>query len=199
VLLEHLLGTSTGYRAFRSLIRADKHMRAVVSDHLRPRAGWRVLDVGCGNADLADMLPLDVRYIGIDSNPSYVRSALGRHHDVRQASVADLGAMNDEPFDAVVAIGLLHHLDDALASAFLADCQKVLRPDGRIVTVDPVRHTRQRLVTSWLLALDRGRHVRDEAGYAALFGTTFLSTHATVRHDMLPFPYSHCIVEAVRP
>jgi len=50
-----------------------------------------------------------------------------------------------------------------------------------------------------LAALDRGRYVRDEPGYVRLFdGSPFTLEVVRVRHDLLPIPYSHLVIEARR-
>jgi hypothetical protein len=48
------------------------------------------------------------------------------------------------------------------------------------------------------MALDRGRFVRHPGDYRRLADRTFEKVLVTVRHDINPFPYTHCIVEATR-
>ena len=55
VIRDQILGTSGGYRAFRRLIKADRSMQVIVDEYVKPTAGCSVLDIGCGNADLADL------------------------------------------------------------------------------------------------------------------------------------------------
>ena len=46
------------------------------------------------------------------------------------------------------------------------------------------------------MALDRGRYVRHPGDYERLMRTAFAHTEMTIRHDLNPFPYTHCIIEA---
>jgi hypothetical protein len=46
------------------------------------------------------------------------------------------------------------------------------------------------------MALDRGRFVRHPGDYERLAASAFDKVTVTVRHDLNPFPYTHCIVEA---
>jgi hypothetical protein len=46
-----------------------------------------------------------------------------------------------------------------------------------------------------LLALDRGRHVRDQAGYEALAHSAFDHVESGLRHDLVRLPYTHLVME----
>jgi 2-polyprenyl-3-methyl-5-hydroxy-6-metoxy-1,4-benzoquinol methylase len=169
-------------------------MKVIVDEYLKPAAGCRVLDIGCGNADLADLLPNGVSYLGLDNNPRYIESAKQRGINVIEASVDELGSLGYDPFDVVVAIGLLHHLDDPTAADLIRDVAKVLSPSGHLVTVDPVNHPNQSYVSRTIMRFDRGKFIRREANYADLIGQAFDSASVVVRYDLNPFPYAHCII-----
>jgi len=169
-------------------------MQAIVDEYIKPTAGCSVLDIGCGNADLADLLPDDVTYLGLDNNPRYIESAKQRGINVIEAHVDELGSLGYGPFDVAVAIGLLHHLDDATALDLVRDVAKVLSPSGRLITVDPVYHENQSYISRTIMRFDRGKFVRREEGYTGLIGEGFVSSTVVVRYDLNPFPYAHCIV-----
>ena len=171
-------------------------MKVILDDYVKPAAGCRVLDVGCGNADMGHLLPTDCTYLGLDSNPRYIKNAKAKGLNVIEANVADLGGLGFGPFDVVVAVGVIHHLDDSTASALFADVSKVLSLGGSLVTVDPVNHPGQSLVSRTIMSLDRGRFIRRREGYESLIGGVFTAPTITMRYDLNPFPYAHCIVEA---
>ncbi len=198
-LRDRLLGTSAGYGTFRKLVGADRATETIVSDHLRPRAGMRILDIGCGNGDLARFLP-DVEYVGVDHNTAYIDRADADFGatNVRfiDADLADLPSMDLGTFDLAVAIGVIHHLDDELAAQVAATSRTMLADGGRLVTVDPVFDPEQRSVTRVMMALDRGRYVRHPAHYRLLLSGAFATVEQSIRTDLLPIPYTHCIMEA---
>jgi SAM-dependent methyltransferase len=102
----------------------------VVLDLLAPRAGERVLDIGCGDGALtARVVDAGASVVGIDLSPSLLAAARDRGIDVRTMDAQALTF--EEEFDAVFSNAVLHwmpRIDAVLDGVFRA-----LRPGGRFV------------------------------------------------------------------
>ena len=188
------------YSLFRRLLRADSATRVLVADHIRCRPGDRVLDLGCGNGELAGYLD-GVDYVGVDHNPKYIASAQqgrtgARSTEFIAADLTELEALSLGTFDIVVALGVLHHLPTPLATSTVSVAYNMLNDDGRMVTLDPAFHPQQRTIARVLMAMDRGLYVRHPEDYQRIIGTAFTAAHTAIRTDLTPFPYTHCIIEA---
>ena len=178
----------------------SREWRIFAEEYVRARAGDRILDVGCGPADLVAALPARVEYTGIDVNERYVRSAERRFaaharflcRPVDPGMVDELGPAS---FDLVVAHGLLHHLDDAQAAEFFAIARAAVRPGGRVVTADGCYVAGQSPVARYLLSRDRGRHVRTRDAYVALATRSFSDVSSDIRHDTYRVPYTMVFLE----
>lgn len=184
------------YSAFQRFMGAHKDRELYVNGFLRPSAGMRVLDIGCGPADILTHLP-DVEYYGFDISEQYIERARQRFAG-RQARFAckymgpeDLAVL--PRFDRIIAIGLLHHLDDQTALAVMRMVSKRLAPGGRMVTLDPCLTEDQNPVSRWLVKSDRGQNVRSRVGYETIARGAFDCVRATVRHKTW-IPYTHCHV-----
>lgn len=96
------------------------------------KAGWRVLDVGCGPGALLGELVSRVgadRVTGVDPAEGFVAAALDRHPGtlVRRAAAEDL-PFEDDLFDAVLAQLAVHFMSDPVAG--LAEMARVTVTGG---------------------------------------------------------------------
>ena len=98
----------------------------------------------------------------------------------------------------MLALGVLHHLDDAEALTLFQIAHDAMKPGGRLVTIDGVWTDDQSYIVKYLLSRDRGRFVRSEAGYRELAAKVFSNIESSVRHDLLRIPYSLMILKCVR-
>jgi SAM-dependent methyltransferase len=129
-----------------------------------------VLDVGCGPFSLLRRLGLEP--LGLDRCEAHARSfrAAGSEACVGAASALPFAAKS---FDAVVSLGLLHHLHDDEARLALGEMRRVARPRGTILVFDAVLpEPAWRRPLAWLIRRgDRGRFMRNEAELAALLAS----------------------------
>ena len=112
------------------------------SDLLGPLADQRLLDVGTGTGEVLRQLARRAgrprQAIGVDSSPAMLSRvpALPAGWDIRHSDARRL-PFGDRAFDLAVASYVLHVLPHADVPAALAELRRVLRPDGRLVTVTP--------------------------------------------------------------
>jgi len=200
-LRDKLLADAKWYHMFKVVIRAEKQMRLISDDYAKVGPGDKVLDIGCGDGDIRPFLG-DVDYTGIDFNQDYLDVASSKENESTRfisADVSDLAGLGLGPFDLALGIGLLHHLSDSENAALLGGVVDALKPGGRLVTIDPLFHHEQRTTARVLAALDRGRYVRDQAGYERVVGEHLTIERLDVYSDLLVMPYTHCVIEARKP
>jgi len=99
-------------------------------DLLAPKAGERILDLGCGDGALTEKLAATgAKVVGVDAGPDMVAAACARGLDAR---VADAQALAfDRAFDGVFSNAALHWMKRP--DAVLAGVARALRPGGRFV------------------------------------------------------------------
>jgi SAM-dependent methyltransferase len=94
----------------------------------------RVLEVGCGEGELAERLvrELAVSLVALDQSVRMVDLACARGLDARVGDVQEL-LFADASFDVVVAAWMLYHVPELQRA--LTEIHRVLRPGGRLVAV----------------------------------------------------------------
>ena len=198
--MRRLLGMPVLYSAF-SQFAGGKARERYSREYIRATAGARVLDIGCGPADILEYLPRDVDYTGFDTSPQYIESAKARFASRGRFFCADVGTrvgQTGRNFDIVLANGVLHHLNDTEAIALFKTARDALAPGGRLVTLDGCIVQGQSRIARYLLARDRGTFVRTEPEYLGLAGSVFRDVNASIRHDLMRVPYTHIIMECIR-
>jgi SAM-dependent methyltransferase len=195
-----LLAHPVVYGAFIRLIGCERGRTRYATEIVRARPGDRVLDIGCGPADVLEYLP-DVEYHGFDMSPAYiehVRRRFGHRGSfycrrVSGDAIDDLGE-----FDLVTATGVLHHLSDEEAVTTFELAHRALKPGGRFVSCDGCYVPGQGLLTRLILTLDRGAYVRTRESYVGLANVVFRKVSALIRGDLTAIPYTHIVLECTR-
>jgi len=103
---------------------------APVLELLAPRAGERVLDVGCGDGVLTEKIAgAGADVVAVDAAPDMVAAAKARGLDARVVPGQSLAF--DHEFDAVFSNAALHWMRPP--EAVLAGIHRALKPGGRFV------------------------------------------------------------------
>jgi SAM-dependent methyltransferase len=188
-----VLSLAPAYRLAQSAIGAGRFRAALASEIVVAATGDRVLDLGCGTADIIEDLP-EVDYLGFDPSERYVADAARRFGD-RGRFVQTLPDPSGDR-TIVLAIGVLHHTNPVEAAELLDLASASLAPGGRFIAVDPTLTDDQHPIARFLVSRDRGQHVRSPDQARELVAAHFASVEIEVRHDLLRPPYSHVIVRA---
>jgi SAM-dependent methyltransferase len=188
------------YSFFQNVMGTHRLRINFVREYVRPLSGEsRVLDIGCGPADILAYLP-PVEYYGFDISGAYINKANTKFGSRGQFFCRPLlkSELDDLPkFDIVLAMGVLHHMDDEAAKELCELAYHALKPGGRFVTFDPCFAEIQNPVARYLVSKDRGQNVRDQDGYRAVAGHVFKEPRMVVQHRAW-IPYTHCFMECTR-
>jgi len=146
--------------------RIDQHM-ALDECMLKPLAGKRVLDVGCGAGLLCEpMARLGAAVTGVDAAPELIAAARahaagsGLTIDYRASGVEDLAG----DYDLVTAMEVIEHVADP--AAFVAALAARLAPGGLLILSTPNRTGLSKFMTITLAEglgrIPRGTHDYDK-------------------------------------
>lgn len=191
--VKSILRSPVMYNFVQNVLGAKRTRKMLVREYLKPFAGCRILDIGCGTADILELLPESVEYHGFDCDQSYIefaRNKFGSRGKFSCEAVDRMQVKELSKVDIVLALGLLHHLDDHQAIDFLEVAASALSRDGKMITVDPCLTNDQNPLARWLIQQDRGNNVRNHAGYTALAEKVFSRVNPSVSHrSFIPYTF----------
>ena len=118
---------------------------SIATAHALLPADWTVADLGCGTGLVAvELAPYVKRVIGVDQSQAMLKTARKRaaEHDNVELRCGDLEALplDDGEANAAVLSIVLTYVDDPVT--VLTESARVVRPGGRIVVIDLLRHER---------------------------------------------------------
>lgn len=197
--LHKFLGISTIYRIFQSIVGRPDSQAWMVEHHYRPKAGYRIVDIGCGPARILKMLPKPVDYYGLDPNQNYIEDAeknftgtffrgdingfMRRYGDALAHSV-----------DLVICSGVLHHVSRDEIDTILSTSKKLLREGGRFAALEPTFLEKQDWASRTVLRQDRGQSIFMDHEWASIMKAHFPNYEAWVLNNLLRIPYTHILL-----
>ena len=183
------------YDTLQYIFGSDDFSKWLVKEFIKNENGSnRILDVGCGTANILAYLD-DVEYFGFDPSSKYIETArkkFGKKGTFECSFVSEDILENQEPFDTIIALGVLHHLDDDDVEKLAALIEIGLKDGGRFIALEPCYVAGQNWISKLLIDMDRGQNVRTEPEYIKLFSDRFNKISTTIHHKSW-IPYTYCI------
>jgi SAM-dependent methyltransferase len=189
------------YNLFQDAVGANALRRRIIRNHARARPGDKVIDIGCGPAQILQSLP-NVEYFGLDTDPGYIAFAKRSYGGKGTFVVGNTRSVErDSRFkdaDIVIAITVLHHLDDQDAVHCIRFAYDALKVGGRFICLDPCWIPNQGVFSKYIMSHDRGRNIRTEHQYRQLAGKIFKNVLAWIDTKAMRIPYVTVVLECTK-
>jgi ubiquinone/menaquinone biosynthesis C-methylase UbiE len=141
-LLRHYANQARTYDETRA---ASPSVVAPLREALAGAPGRRLADIGGGTGNYARALREEGwDPVVIDREPAMLARAAAKGLETIEADAQSL-PIEDESFDAVMLVSMLHHVEDQAMA--LAEARRILRPDGRLALM---AFTREDTAAGWL-------------------------------------------------
>lgn len=193
------------YDMFQTAVGSVKFRSSFVTDNVSKFKIENVLDLGCGTASTANLLPKGVNYIGLDTSLKYLEKARTRtadreskliHTDIASNQWIDVSGKLENALG--LALGIYHHIDDNQLKETISNLSNVLQPGSKIVSLDPVVDTKTTKLANWFARNDRGRFIRDPDHYTEVFNRNGFSVKYEITRNSFRIPYDLLLITATK-
>jgi len=128
-----------------------------------------VLDFGCGIGSSCSMFQPD-KYIGVDCDIKRIVYAKAQHPEYNFYFLnTDILPVDENSVDYVLALSVIHHIDENQLHIYLDEFKRILKPDGMVIALEPCFLDRKCFSNLFMRVMDRGKFIHKEHEYRKLF------------------------------
>jgi len=149
-----------------------KNQKKVIEKYFSPNSEKIILDLGCGTGEFSVFFN-PATYTGVDIEKNYIDFARKNYQGSFSVEDATNLSFENDYFDGVAILGVLHHLDDIKCREIFAQIKRVLKPSGTILIMEDVDGPEDSFFTRLIHSYDKGKHIRTEEGYTKLVSAEF--------------------------
>ena len=193
----NLLSNTLFYSLVQRVMSATSFREKIIKKYIT-KNNVKVLDVGCGPAEILDILP-KIQYYGFDINPVYINSAKKKYENrgkffCKKFTIKDTKYL--PKFDHILLLGVLHHLSDKEINKLIPNIKKVLKKKGNIITLDNIFINNQNFIAKFLIQMDKGENVRSKKGYLSILKNHFKKINSKIYHQKF-IPYTWFVANCI--
>lgn len=159
-------------KLYKWLVRPKWFSNYYINDIIRDEFDFNnrtVLDFGCGIGSCCSLFSPD-SYLGVDRNPKRIDYAR-KHFPCHEFLVSSGHSipLAESSVDYILVMAVIHHMPKEEVPLYLNEFKRLLKPDGRVIVIEPCFFKDWSLRNLLMGFFDRGKHISSEDGYLELF------------------------------
>ena len=180
------------YIIFQRIMSGTSFRKKIIKNNIK-KNNIKVLDIGCGPAEILQYIP-EATYYGYDIDKRSILYAKNKYKNKKHNFFCKHFSKNElnklPKFDYVILFGILHHLNDKEINDILCLCKKAMKKNATLLTEDPIFIENQNLIARFLISRDRGMNVRKKQNYIHLINKHFNNIKSKItRQFFIPYTW----------
>ena len=187
----NLINNPLIYKIIQGVMSGTSFRNSIIKKNIT-KSNLKILDIGCGPAQIIEHLP-QCDYYGYDIDQRSIQYAKKKYYQknfhfyCKKFNKTELKKL--PKFDFIIFFGILHHLSNKEVHEILKLCKKLMKKNSKILTEDPILLENQNIVAKFLIKKDRGLNVRKKREYLGLLKKHFKKIKNKVIHQYF-IPYT---------
>lgn len=189
--IHNLINNPEVYKIIQFLMSGTSIEKKIIKKRISKKK-IKVLDIGCGPANVLNYLP-KCEYYGYDIDKRSINYAKKKyskknfHFFCKKFNKNELKSLPN--FDLILLFGIMHHLNDKQVNSILNLCKKKMKKNSHLLTKDPILIENQNIIAKFLINNDRGLNVRNRRNYLRLIKKHFKNLQFKIIHQSF-VPYT---------
>ena len=187
----NLINSPIIYKLIQKLMSGTSIRADIIKKNIKKK-NLKILDIGCGPAEILEIIP-ECEYYGYDVDKRSIDNAKKIYRNKKFHFINKKINKNEirklPQIDYVIFFGILHHLNDAEANNLIRLCTKKMKKGSKLITLDPIFTKNQNFIAKNLIRNDRGKNVREEKEYIILLKNYFNNVKTKITHQTF-IPYT---------
>jgi 2-polyprenyl-3-methyl-5-hydroxy-6-metoxy-1,4-benzoquinol methylase len=187
----NLINNPLIYKIIQGVMSGTSFRNSIIKKNIT-KSNLKILDIGCGPAQIIEHLP-QCDYYGYDIDQRSIQYAKKKYYQknfhfyCKKFNKTELKRL--PKFDFIIFFGILHHLSNKEVYEILKLCKKIMKKNSKLLTEDPIFLENQNPIAKFLIKKDRGLNVRKKREYLALLKNHFKKIKNKVTHQYF-IPYT---------
>ncbi|OGH18551.1 MAG: hypothetical protein A3F31_05065 [Candidatus Levybacteria bacterium RIFCSPHIGHO2_12_FULL_38_12] len=148
-------------------------LKKIIRKELPIRNNTKILDIGCGTGILSQYFS-NADYIGIDIDQNLIDFAKKKYPYKFITMSGDKITFPSNSFDAILIVGVIHHMNNNVSTNVLLHMKRILRKNGKALIIEAIPPIDAINFPGRLLRyFDEGHHIRNFQDYNVMFKKKF--------------------------
>ena len=194
--MKRILAYPRIYNLYQSLIGANAYLRCFSEAFIKTEKGSRILDMGCGTANIVSFFSSEIEYIGIDFSQKYIDYASKKYakQTFLCCNICEKNQLNGT-FDIVISKGVMAGLTDEQLLKMFDVIVSLSDKKTRIILSDMNYHKNASFLEKFFECHERNKELRSKDDYVKLIGKKFNIDKITELNNVYRIPYSRIVFE----
>lgn len=194
--MKRILAYPRIYNLYQSLIGANAYLKHFSETFIETEKYVRMLDMGCGTANIVPFLSSKIDYLGIDFSQKYINYASRKYskHTFLCGNICEQNQINGA-FDIIISKGVMAGLNDIELLKMFDVITSLSNKNTRIILSDMNHRNDSSVFEKFIQRHERNKELRSKDDYIRLISQKFKIDKITELNNVYRIPYSRIVFE----